>query len=179
MTETIVILPDTHFEEVWRAVPGSPGYEISNKGRLRSYLKSGAGSGFRDEPRLRTPTTDKDGYLRVQLRGPGGSRNVTIHRLVAETFLADLKFEGAIVLHGDGDPQNNTVENLRWGTHAENTSDRAIHGTLGLARTPEEILEMKRLYEMGFYQREIARVFKTSQCYVHEVLTGKKRKDAQ
>lgn len=177
MTETIVVIPDTHSDEVWKAVPGSPGYEISNKGQLRSYLKTGAGRGFNDEPRIRIPSSDKDGYLRVQLRGPGGPRNVTIHRLVAEAFLADSEFEGAIVLHGDGDPWNNTVENLRWGTYAENTSDRVLHGTLGLTRTPAEILEMKRLYEMGFYQREIARVFKTSQSYVHEILTGKKRKD--
>lgn len=178
MTETIVVIPDTH-SEVWRSVPGSPGYEISNKGQLRSYVKPGAGRGFSEEPQVRTPIVDKDGYLRVQLRGPGGPRYVTIHRLVAEVFLADSEFEGALVLHGDGNPQNNTVENLRWGTYAENTGDRVIHGTLGLTRTSEEILEMKRLYEMGFYQREIARVFKTTQAYVHEVITGKKRKDVK
>jgi len=46
-----------------------------------------------------------------------------------------------------------------------------------LTRSAEEISEMKRLYEMGFYQREIARVFKTSQSYVHSVISRKQRRD--
>lgn len=30
---------------------------------------------------------------------------------------------------------------------------------------------------MGFHQREIARVFKTTQAYVHNVVTRKQRQD--
>ena len=97
--------------------------------------------------------------------------------MVAEVFLSRDRFEGAIVLHNNGDNADNRVENLRWGTYAENTADRAVHGTLGKTRSVEEIQEIKRLYEMGFHQREIARVFRTTQSYVHMLVTGKQRKD--
>lgn len=163
--------------EEWRTHPEIPGIEVSSTGRVRSYLKSGGRGGLKEEPHLLNPFPDQDGYLRLSVKFSNGKRTARgVHQLVAEVFLSD-RFDGAIVLHKDGDRQNNRVDNLRWGTWAENSADRVVHGTLGLTRTSEEIAEIKRLYQMGFYQREIARVFKTSQCYVSDVIRGKKRKD--
>lgn len=51
-------------------------------------------------------------------------KSVLVHRLVAQTFLKDSWFEGAEVDHIDGDVLNNSVENLRWVTHEENTLNR-------------------------------------------------------
>lgn len=164
--------------EVWKPIPGWEGYEVSDLGRVRSYRRSGRGKGFASEPRLLKLMLDRDGYLRVMLSVNANRKRRGVHQLVAEAFLGDSRFEGAIVLHGpDPDRSNNQVANLRWGTHAENTADRVIDGTIGLTRSVQEIAEIKRLYAMGFHQREIARVFKTTQSYVHELVTGKKRKD--
>lgn len=166
--------------EQWRPISGWSGYEVSDHGRVRSYRKPGKGGKLYETPHLLSPIVDKDGYCRVNLRAGGGVYKIRgVHQLVAENFLEDSYFEDAIVLHGpDPSRSNNSVGNLRWGTHAENQSDRAVHGTIGLTRSVEEVLEIKRLYAMGFKQREIARVFRTSQCHVHELVTGKKRKDA-
>lgn len=162
----------------WRSNPNYPGIEISSGGYIRSYLKSGPGDSLREVPVLLNPTPDKDGYLRVSVKcSDGKRRRKGIHQLVAENHLSYLRFDGAIVLHGLNGMLDNSVQNIRWGTNAENTSDRGRDGTLGLTRTVEEIEEIKRLYTMGFTQREIARVFKTTQSYVHELVSGKKRKD--
>lgn len=162
----------------WRRHPRYPGIEVSSAGFVRSYLRSGPGGGMNETPRILVPTPDKDGYLRVSVKDADGKRTRRgVHQLVAEVHLGYLWFEGAIVLHGPKGLLDNSVDNLRWGTHAENTTDRGRDGTLGLTRTAEEIEEIKRLYAMGFTQREIARVFKTTQSYVHELVSGKKRKD--
>jgi hypothetical protein len=166
--------------EEWRPVVGWEGYEISSLGRLRSYRRPGKGCGSLEvQPKLRKPVTDQDGYKRAVLSaGKVKPKKIRgIHQLVAEAFLPDQHFEGAIVLHNNGSPADNRVENLRWGSWAENVQDRAVHGNLGVTWSADQVREVRRLYEMGFYQREIARVFKTTQSYVHNVISGKQRKD--
>lgn len=178
MAERILIVPDTH----WRMIPDYPGYEVTESGEVRSWLKSGPGSAgnYREEPIVKTAKPDKDGYLRVSIKvAPGKYRRIGVHRLVAKAFLPDTRFEGGLVLHNDGNPANNHVSNLRWGTQAENMADRGIHGTFTNAHSPETIKEIRRLYKMGFEQREIARVFKTSQSYIHDVVNYKRRKDVK
>jgi hypothetical protein len=39
-----------HDDEVWKDVAGSPGYEVSNFARVRSWRRPGKGKGRRDEP---------------------------------------------------------------------------------------------------------------------------------
>lgn len=163
--------------EEWRTVVGWDGYEVSNLGNLRSYRKRGPTKSLDEHPHLITPSMDRDGYMRVQLSNSRRDRQRRgVHQFVAETFLAETWFPRAIVLHNNGKPADNRVENLRWGTHADNTRDRERHGTL-YTRTPEDITEMRRLYQMGFHQDEIARVFRTSPSYIQKVVTYKKRKD--
>lgn len=164
--------------EEWRPVVGYDGYEVSDLGRVRSYRRPGRGSArLADEPRPIALLMDPQGYKRLTLSVNGSQKRRGVHQLVAEAFLSDSRFEGAIVCHRDGDPGNNTQANLRWGTARDNSEDRAAHGTLGLTRSVEEIREIKRLYDMGFHQREIARVFRTTQSYVHQLVAGKQRKD--
>ena len=45
-----------------------------------------------------------------------------IHRLVCEAFHGPPPFDGAVVMHIDDDPANNTPENLKWATQKENLS---------------------------------------------------------
>jgi hypothetical protein len=50
-----------------------------------------------------------------------------VHSLVAEAFIGPRPI-GLEVRHLDGDSTNNAVDNLRYGTHAENMQDRVKHG---------------------------------------------------
>jgi hypothetical protein len=47
---------------------------------------------------------------------------------VAEAFLPP-KTEGQVVRHLDGDKKNCAKNNLKYGTHQENSDDQILHGT--------------------------------------------------
>lgn len=57
--------------ERWKPVVGFPGYEVSDRGRVRSYRMPGRAKRLRTRPVLMHPTADKYGYRRVMLCGQG------------------------------------------------------------------------------------------------------------
>lgn len=61
-----------------------------------------------------------DGYHRVVLYSNGKPKHYPIHRLVAETFIPNPDNKPT-VNHIDGDKSNNSVGNLEWCTHSENS----------------------------------------------------------
>lgn len=115
----------------WRDIPGYEGhYQASSDGRIKSLERRGPKSGRQLWERiLRASTSESHPHPCVVVYAPDGShRTVTVHRLVAFTFLGPPP-PNHEVCHGDGDPANNNVENLRWGTRAENIYDAVRHGT--------------------------------------------------
>ena len=110
--------------EQWLPVVGFDGYDVSNRGRVRSW---------RDNRRTRTPYILKpqiipDGYHRVGLYRGDRQKSVFVAHLVAEAFIGP-RPDGLIIRHLDGTRDNNRPENLKYGTHKENSADRARHGT--------------------------------------------------
>lgn len=85
--------------ERWAEVSIAPGYMVSDQGRVLSP----AG-------RLIGRPNHTRGYVRVNLPG---QRITMVHQLVAEAFIGPSR--GARVVHLDHNPQNNRVENLRYG----------------------------------------------------------------
>jgi hypothetical protein len=119
--------------EEWRRIPGiHDGYEVSNLGRVRSWLLCGHGAvRRRSSPRQRklVPCV-KDGYLAVVLTGD--SKKLTLHKvhtLVLLAFVGPKPYPAAECRHLDGDRTNNRSDNLVWGSHKENVEDQARHGT--------------------------------------------------
>lgn len=98
--------------EEWRAVPGHPNYRVSSQGVVR----------HQDGQPLSAPK-DNNGYPYVNL----GGKRIRIHRLVTAAFLGDPS-EGTVVRHLDGNPANNCIENLEYGTFRENMLDIVRHG---------------------------------------------------
>lgn len=102
-----------------RAVPGHPGYYITDSGRLWSTLPW---RGLRG--RWMAPQAGKRGYLTVRIQG----RTRTIHSLVAEAFIGP-RPEGQQVRHLNGDRHDARLSNLAYGTQSENNLDSVRHGT--------------------------------------------------
>lgn len=142
--------------EVWKPVVGREGqYEVSDLGRVRSLDRVVEQPIARGPDRSRTvsrrmrgrllrPIRAKSGgYLRVSISaGPSGARIRKIHQLVCEAFIGPCP-DGQMPLHGDGDPTNNRLSNLRYGTGCDNVADAMAHGTfvLGEDRAQAKITE--------------------------------------
>lgn len=106
--------------EAWRAIPGFPGYEASDQGRVRSargVLK----------PWL------SNGYSIVGLRQTGRTVKVNVHRLILLAFHGKPgpKMDAR---HLNGDKSDNRLINLAWGTRSENIRDQVRHGRHNHAR---------------------------------------------
>lgn len=70
------------------------------------------------------PYTDQDGYKITSI----GGKQTKVHRLVAFCFLGKPPTKKHwLVRHKDGNPANNHVTNLAWGTDVENWEDRVKH----------------------------------------------------
>jgi hypothetical protein len=76
---------------------------------------------------MKTPPT-KAGYPVVNLCHDGKQVTVYIHVLVLNTFIGECPL-GMECRHLDGNPMNNQLDNLQWGTSKENGEDRVEHGT--------------------------------------------------
>lgn len=129
-------------EEVWKDIPDYEGlYQVSNLGRVKSlrrkvsFVNRWGQDAQRTVPeKIRAATVHPNrGHLFVILHKEGKRRKWHVHTLVLTAFVGPCP-EGMQCLHGDGDPKNNRVENLRWGTPSENSLDSVRHGTHWCAR---------------------------------------------
>jgi hypothetical protein len=55
---------------------------------------------------------------------------MTVHRVVALSFLSSSYFEGAVVNHKNGIKSDNNVDNLEWCTAIENTAHAKKNGLM-------------------------------------------------
>lgn len=106
----------------WADAPGFEGlYEVSSNGAVRSKRRRGAPGG------VLKAGTNRKGYAYVRLRNSHAQKHFLVHRLVLLAFSGP--DDGLLCRHLDGDPQNNDISNLTWGTRSENALDAVRHGT--------------------------------------------------
>lgn len=115
-------------EEEWRPVVGYKStHRVSNLGGVWALERISA-RGHRLPKRVLHPSRLRSGHLTVSLTAAGKKRTVLVHRLVLEAFVGTCP-PGSECRHLNGDPSDNRVENLAWGTRKENMHDKVAHGT--------------------------------------------------
>jgi HNH endonuclease len=170
-TTQALAAPFEHFAEL----PNIPGYRISTFGRIQSDLARGPRRVRRTGVwKDLKPMPDRSGHLRVTIQG----RHRYIHVLVLEVFVGP-RPKGQDALHNDGDPRNNRLENLRWGTRRENISDADRHGRLPKGQrhwnarlTEETVRVIRRLLTAGHGVCEVARRVGISHQQVSKIGLG-------
>ncbi len=155
--------------EVWKPIPGHPGYEASDLGRVRSLdrrVRCGRnGNGRRlVKGRVLRPGRMTSGHLSVAL---GKGNSVCVHRAVAEAFFGPCP-EGHEVLHRDGDPGNNRLSNLRWGTRSQNNRDATKHGRRKLTQAQAD--NCVRRWLRGASQTALAREHSVSVAHMSKIV---------
>lgn len=125
-------------QEQWLPVVGFEGlYEISDWGRVKSverkvwFVNRWGQDTQRIVPeRIRELSVNPNGgHLELTLHREGKRRHRFVHQLVLDAFVGPYPDGLDQVRHLDGDPTNNRLDNLRYGTAAENVADMLRHGT--------------------------------------------------
>ena len=129
----------------------------------------------RNQPKQKHPTPESTGHLYVNL----ATGVFYVHRLVLEAFVGESP-KGMECRHLDGNPQNNNLENLKWGTRKQNIEDRRRHGSMLLGEdahkatiTNNEARKIKELINEGSIGvSEIAERFGVSTGLVYKIRRG-------
>lgn len=173
-------------DEVWKAVPDAPGYEVSNRGRVRSYHLIGRhriGSALHLKAKAHLLRLElRPASLCVSLRDAAGKvRQRYVHRLVLEAFVGPCP-AGCEGCHNDGNFRNNALENLRWDTRAANMADIARHGRLRFgerhwfAKIKDKDARMiRKLLSAGYSGNRIAKLFGVCSGTIARVKQGRYR----
>lgn len=135
--------------------------------------------------RLRVSPSKKLGYLVARLSYHGKPKNIFVHRLVLLAFVGPCP-EGMECRHfPDGNPVNNRLENLQWGTKEENYKDKVQHGTHYKGeRNPRAMLTEGDVKEIRAMHKEkrctvpaIAQMFRVSVPCVEAIVYGRNWKN--
>ena len=168
--------------EQWKQISHHPLYDVSNMGNVRSWNNMRGGRKKKNPKVLKLPIGNH-GYPVVKLYDGGGrstSEDWLVHRLVLEAFVGECH-EHMECCHGNGIRKDARLENLRWGTRAENKHDSVLHGTACGQRgksllTTEMVQRIRDMYKTGQYaQHEIASVFGIGQDHVCRIVNYKAR----
>ena len=155
-------------------IVGYPGYYINMRGQVWSSPKKGGSvNGLYLKQNMRST-----GHLYVKLRKNGITKNEAVHRLVLQTFFGPcpIKME---CRHLNGNPKDNRLENLKWGTRSENIIDAVKHGTNVNIKVNKDTSEfIKWVYSFGvFSQRQLAKLFDVAQSKIWKIVNNKRLSD--
>lgn len=172
------------FEGRTKEIDYAPGYFVSELG-----IVYGPGSlGHRGWHIQKSYSNDAYGHQIVDLYINGKRQHRYVAVLVAEAFIPNPNGFPE-VRHIDGNPYNNHVSNLEWGTHADNMHDAQRHGTfhyftpeedemaLRVLRRPVKAINVETGEEYEFEsQAEAARQLGVYQSNIYHVLSGRYKK---
>lgn len=166
---------------MFKEIDGFPAYRVSEVGEIETCWQWGAFyAGMVAEKKWKPlPVKPNDkGYMPVNLRDVGGKgRRTHLHRLVAEVHISPQPFENACVRHLDGNPRNNSADNLAWGTYLDNENDKLAHGThrsriTNAKLTPEKMAIAKTMRNAGETTNAIAKAIGVSRPTISRLLSG-------
>ena len=165
-------------EEIWKALPGVTGVEVSNFGRVRTIDRVVSGeNGTRSlKGHVLKQCKNIDGYLTVSIQIDEKQATKRVHRLVAQTFIKNPD-NLPQVNHKDCDRTNNNVENLEF---CDNSYNQKYKNKFGISNTESQghplfAINLDTMEVLHFRsQGEAGRELGVSQQNINKVLKGKR-----
>lgn len=166
--------------EQWKDIPGYEGvYQASTEGRIRSVDRIVYGRNWytgKPFPRrlkghiLRPGRYCKAGHLSVVLGH--GDAGIPVHQLIARTFIGPQPAKQE-VRHKNGDPTDNRIANLEYGTRHENILDVYWQGKAWRTLTADDVRTIRERIEEGDTGRAIARDYGVTPSCISSIKTGR------
>ena len=187
--------------ELWKKIKGFSDYEISSYGNIKSLertkkFKNGRVVHFSSKKKTQR-IHPGNGFLMSDLIDDlGKKKTIYPHKLVASMFIKNAKpRKNKVVIHLDGNLQNNKIENLKWSSYSDSikigfatgkrdnsdlwTKRRLKYGPKGGNSTmgrPDPLTEIDKneIYKMRLEKKtslkELSLRFKCSVSHIHKTL---------
>lgn len=176
-------------EEIWKDIQGFEGfYQASNLGRIKSLERivphtRGNCPTVTVQEKILSIYVAKNGYSRVCLHkgGRGNGKVYRVHRLVANAFIPNPENKPDIN-HKNAIKHDNRLENIEWSTEKENINhafanglhkSRANFANSNCKVTKQQVIEIKKLLELGYTGVEIHDKLQVSVDTISRIKTGK------
>ena len=149
-----------------KLVPGYPDYVVSRDGEVWRAWQ-------RQCKRMKLWCCP-EGYQRVGLYRQGQWKWFNVHQLVLLAYVGP-PGPGQVCRHLDGNPANNRLENLAWGTVQENVRDAVRHHRHHSRSklTEGEVRDIRRLHARGVHYTRTAAFFGVGPLATWGILKGK------
>jgi hypothetical protein len=161
----------------YRGVKGCPSYCVGDNGTAWSCIVPGSRPVRIGTVWIRLGDCPSwKGYSRMMI---GGVMRY-VHQVILETFVGP-RPPGMECRHLDGNPGNNRLANLCWGTCKENTADTRKHGRFNPVRgekhvmavlTSEQVRDTLTLVNSGLSRREVAKRFGVANLTINRIVSG-------
>lgn len=146
----------------WKQIEGYPKYEISSNGTVRRGNKT-----------LRL--FEIGGYYAFNvIDGMARRKSLRLHRELARAFIEN-PYSLPVVRHLDGNPKNCTLNNLAWGSFADNERDKLSHGR-SRANVVLTDAEVHQIRELDLPNQAIANLYGVTRRHVWAIRTGRARR---
>lgn len=160
--------------EEWTSILGYPGYEISNKGRVKNYSTR-----YKAYYLLKPSKNTKSGRLYVTLYNNKTKENLQIARLVGIYFCEGHSEIANTINHIDGNVENNDYTNLEWVSQSDNNKHAydKLHRVTNKGTTRWEII-----YQNQYHFKSVAayaRFIGKSETQARRYMDNPKKYDIQ
>lgn len=145
----------------FRSIEGFPGYRVGSDGSVWSCHIKGSRGRLSETWRRLKPGRRLSGWYPTVALCPGRI-SYELHRLVLMAFVGPCP-PGMVARHLDGNPGNNDISNLCWGTRKENSADAIRHGTIARGErqgssklTAEQVRQIRAECDSGEFRYVVA-----------------------
>lgn len=160
--DTLSKLKEMQLKGKFKIIPNFTEYGVTYHGRVWS----------RKWNRFLKPSLQAGGYLFVRIcNDQGKKKTLRLHQIVMLAFVGPVPPEH-MIRHLDGNPKNNHIDNLKYGTAQENVNDKKLHGTHRARKlTKQEIKEIREKFKpMRYTYRMLADEYQVAASTIYRAL---------